>query len=153
MCRRLQFAFMMYVASTVHKVMGDRVQMLSTQITEFQLTFWSKEQFYVLLSRERDLSRVTSVGNKLTTLNCIQSTLLKEHDLLTILANTTICCTSSSTAVKTSELLSPFPIAFADIPVAFAFCYLLRSLKFQHLYYIGRCKNLHRRLREHNCGY
>ena len=107
----------------------------------------------MLLRRVKDLSHVTFVGNKNTTLNCIQSTLLKEHHLLPFLVNTIKSCTSSSTVVDTSELLSPFPIALTDIPAASAFCYLLRSLKLPHLLYIGRCKNLRRRLREHNCGY
>ena len=154
-CRRLQFPLKMYVASTVHKVMGDTLPMLSTQITEFKkYKFWTKEQLYVLLSRVRDLSHVTFVGDKTSILDCIKSTLHKEHHLLPFIVNTITSYTSSSNVVDTSELLSPFPIAHADIPAASsAFCYLLRSLKFPHLFYIGRCKNLRRRLREHNSGH
>ena len=90
---------------------------------------------------------------KKSILDCIKSTLHKEHHLLAVIVITIRSYTSSSHVVNTSELLSPFPIAHADIPAASSgFCYLLRSLKFPHLFYIGRCKNLRRRLREHNSG-
>ena len=52
------------------------------------------------------------------------------------------------------ETLSPFSLRFSEIPnTSFGFCYLLRSLKLPHLFYVGRCKNLRRRVHEHNSGH
>ena len=153
-CRRLQFPLKMYVASTVHKVMGDTVPMLATQLTSFKkYRFWAKEQLYVLLSRVRDLSNITFVGDKISTVDCIKDTMSKEHHLLPFVVSLIRSFTQSPTNIITSELLSPFPLSCSELPnTSFGFCYLLRSLKLKHCFYIGQCKNLKRRLSQHNSG-
>ena len=145
----------MYVASTVHKVMGDTVPMIATQITDFRkFKFWAKEQLYVLLSRVRDLSHFTFVGDRLATMRSIDNTLVKENHLLPFINSLLDRYTDMRSNLRSVETLSPFPLRFSEIPnTSFGFCYLLRSLKLPHLFYVGRCKNLRRRVHEHNSGH
>ena len=64
--RRTQMPVTNYVALTVHKLMGDTFYKLATQVsvTEQKFTLWMGSQLYVILSRVKDLSNITFVGQK-----------------------------------------------------------------------------------------
>ena len=123
-CRRWQFPLKMYVASSVHKVMGDTVPMIATQITDFRkFKFWAKEQLYVLLSRVRDLGHITFVGDRLATMRSIDNTLVKENHLLPFINNLLDSYNDMRSNLNSVETLSPFPLRFSEIPnTSFGFC-------------------------------
>ena len=78
----------MYVASTVHKIMGDTVPSLATQIVGGKkFSYWLKEQLYVVVSRVTDLSHITFVGDKQRTLDAINLLCRKDSHLVPLIDN------------------------------------------------------------------
>ena len=152
-CRRIQFPVKLFVASTIHKTMGETLPMVATQIVgarEFCL--WLPEQLYVVVSRVRNLSQVTFVGS-------IQETEAAVVGLLSITSQWTrltreildVWC-SGETAVRQGKF-APYTPTSRNLPVhSLGFCYLLQSVPLNTLLYIGSTMNLRRRITEHNCG-
>ena len=51
-CRRIQFPLKLFVASTIHKTMGETLPMVATQIVGSRdFALWLPEQLYVVMSR------------------------------------------------------------------------------------------------------
>ena len=153
-CRRVQFPLKMYVASTVHKIMGDTVPSLATQIVGGKkFSYWLKEQLYVVVSRVTDLSHITFVGDKQRTLDAINLLCRKDSHLVPLIDNFLSSRGSCNSGVSAIQTFYPFPLRVFDVPLsAIGYCYLLVSVKRRELFYIGSCKTLRRRLQEHNSG-
>ena len=153
--RRHQFPLKMFVAATVHKVMGDTIPSLATQLVGGKkFNFWAKEQLYVLISRVQQLSDVMFVGDKDATLNALRIVLQKENHLTPFIHQITNTMTQPNAYVSTSQLVYPFPRKLYDVPTSSSgFTYLLMSIKLPHLFYIGKTMNMRRRLQEHNSGH
>ena len=153
-CRRIQLPVKMYVASTVHKIMGDTVPSLATQIVGGKkFALWAKEQLYVVLSRVTDLSNVTFVGNRNETLHAIKELSQKENHLLWYIEALLDIYSHGSGRIAKCQQFHPFPLKHFDVPTAsIGFCYLLISVPHRDLFYIGSCKNLRKRLSQHNAG-
>ena len=73
-CRREQFPLKLFVASTIHKCMGDTLPLVATQlsITDPKYRIWLRSQLYVLISRVRLLKDIIFVGNESDNLNAIR---------------------------------------------------------------------------------
>ena len=153
-CRRVLFPLKMYVASTVHKILGDTVPNLATQIVGGKkFSYWLKEQLYVVVSRVTDLSHITFVGDKQRTLDAINLLCRKDSHLVPLIDNFLSSRGRRNSGVSTTQTFYPFPLRVFDVPLsAIGFCYLLVSVKHRELFYIGSCKKLRRRLQEHNSG-
>ena len=77
-CRRIQFPLKMYMASTIHKTMGETLPTAATQIVGTQeFSLWLPEQLYVVMSRVRSLADITFVGSKQSNEGAILSLLSK----------------------------------------------------------------------------
>ena len=64
--RRKQFPVKSFEASTIHKCIGDDVESIATQISDTSggYMLWERNQLLVLMSRVRQLSDITFVGNR-----------------------------------------------------------------------------------------
>ena len=153
-CRRIQLPVKMYVASTYHKIMGDTVPSLATQIVGAKkFLLWAKEQLYVVVSRVTDLSHITFVGNRTETLNAIKELCRKENHLLWYIESLLQIYSHGSGRIAQCQQFHPFPLKHFDVPSAsIGFCYLLVSVPHRDLFYIGSCMNLRKRLSQHNAG-
>ena len=78
-CRRTQFPSKLFVASTIHKPMGETLSKIATQIVGGnQYALWLSEQLYVIASRVRRLCDITFVGSVDKNQEAIK-TLLTKH--------------------------------------------------------------------------
>jgi hypothetical protein len=79
--RREQWPLRHYVCSTIHKVIGETIPFLATQISHSSPKYrlWQREQLLTVLSRVEELSGITFVGSKEDTLAAVAS-LLRADD-------------------------------------------------------------------------
>ena len=152
-CRRIQFPLKLFVASTIHKTMGETLPMVATQIVGSKdFALWLPEQLYVVMSRVRSLNQVTFVGSKESNKRAVLDLVCKKSQWAE-LTNEILTKSSAGDPTIDHARASPFPPSMRELPVQnLGFCYLLQSEPQQHLLYIGSTMSLVRRLREHNAG-
>ena len=152
-CRRIQFPLKLFVASTIHKTMGETLPMVATQIVGSKdFALWLPEQMYVVVSRVRSLNQVTFVGSKESNKRAVLDLVCKKPQWAE-LTNEILTKSSASNPTIDHARASPFPPSVKELPNQnLGFCYLLQSEPQKHLLYIGSTMSLVRRLREHNAG-
>ena len=152
-CRRIQFPLKLFVASTIHKTMGETLPMVATQIVGSKdFALWLPEQLYVVMSRVRSLNQVTFVGSKESNKRAVLDLVCKKSQWAE-LTNEILTKISACDPTIDHARASPFPPSVKELPVQnLGFCYLLQSEPQQHLLYIGSTMSLVLRLREHNAG-
>jgi len=159
MGRRTQYAVRYFLASTIHRVQGDTISLLATELSlhKKQYRLWQREQFAVLISRVQTCKNIIFVGNQVETAAAIEHVLsrsskwdaLIEHDLseLNVAGNTG----------RARQLVlddHPFMPIYRELPsMACGYSYKLTSLLCVAPSYIGECLDLHAELRKHNTGY
>ena len=152
-CRRIQLPVKLFVASTIHKTMGETLPNVATQIVgakEFSL--WLLEQLYVVVSRVRNLSNVTFVGSKENNEQSVLLLMNKKSQWSELTTEIINKCTSDNGKIFFGKT-SPFPMLPTLLPTDnLGYCYILRSVPMNRLLYIGSTMCLGRRLREHNAG-
>ena len=156
--RRTQFTVANYVASTVHKLMGDTFDYLATAISSShgQYSIWLPSQLFVIISRVKLLRNLVFVGSKAATLLTIEQLLRKpnlpEQHVYNVLKTLT-SKKRTSVLQLTSLCYVPFHV---DIPHSeHGFVYLLVSLGSPNLntFYVGQTnRKLLSRLYDHNTG-
>ena len=152
-CRRTQFPLKLFVASTIHKTMGETLPQIATQIVGSSFySLWMSEQLYVIASRVRDLADITFVGSRKDNEEAIKSVLTK-HSHWASFTNAILRSVSLNTTVIPQNCTHPFPPTAIPPPnIAVGYSYLLQSApQPQHLY-VGSTMCLKRRLRQHNSG-
>ena len=152
-CRRIQFPVKLFVASTIHKTMGETLPMVATQIVgSREFCLWLPEQLYVVVSRVRNLSQVTFVGSLRDNEAAIVDLLSKTTQWMRLTREVLDVWCSRDTTVSLAKF-SPYTPSSRNLPVHnVGFCYLLQSVPLNSLLYIGSTMNLRRRVAEHNCG-
>ena len=77
MGRRMQFPVRYHLASTIHRIQGDNVSLLATELSTSNKKYrlWQREQFTVLLSRVRHCKDIIFVGNVADTQAAIEDIL------------------------------------------------------------------------------
>ena len=167
--RRWQYPLKLFVASTIHKTMGDTVPLLATQIIEntpcqdssssytshsLKYELWMREQLYVIISRVRSLDCITFVGDKITTLQNVKKTIQIRSQWSALIHEIIDGFSANPPREVQYGNTSPFPPFFYEIPdTKQPFVYLLLSTKQKQYWYVGTTINIRRRLREHNSGY
>ena len=157
--RRFSFPLKNYVASTIHKCLGDTFPKITTKIslTENNYKIWEKEQLLVLLSRVRRIEEITIVGDKVDIENTICAIVQKQSCWSQFISNflAKIGFSQRSYSSTTLNLLAtqfqPWNIVLPEQETGFV--YLLLSTKRSNSFYIGETVNLRKSLREHNSGY
>ena len=152
-CRRTQFPLKLFVASTIHKTMGETLPKVATQIVGCKhFSLWLAEQLYVVASRVRQLQDITFVGCKVETEAAVKALLLK-HSQWALLTNAIFNSLSPLNVSVVQSKVHPFPVvALPRGDAVTGFCYLLQSAPQPELTYIGSTMSLKRRLSEHNSG-
>ena len=155
--RRYFFPLKNYVASTIHKCLGDTFPKIVTKIsvTESNYKIWEKEQLLVLLSRVSKLEDLTFVGSAEELQTTLTTIIQKQscwnnfiNNLLVKLALPPHNLTASMNLLSSNFL--PWNIVLpAD---GTGFVYVLLSTKIANIFYIGESVCLRNSLREHNCG-
>ena len=157
--RRYFFPLKNYVASTIHKCLGDTFPEIITKIslTENNYKLWEKEQLLVLLSRVSKIDEITFVGEKQDIENTL-ATIIQKQSCWTIFINEFLTKISSSqnrycssTLDLSSTQFQPWNIVLPEDDVGFV--YLLVSTKKQNVFYVGETVCMRKSLREHNSGY
>ena len=156
--RRYFFPIKNYVASTIHKCIGDTFPSIVTKISlsDKHFKIWDKEQLLVLLSRVSKLQDITFVGNESDLHSTLVTIIQQEscytnyiNNLLSKLAAAPSNSSSSSINVLTTNYL-PWNVVLPEDETGFV--YLLVSTKMPNVFYIGETDNIRRSLRQHNCG-
>ena len=153
-CRRTQLPLKLFVASTIHKTMGETLPKTATQIVgSSHYKLWMSEQLYVIASRVRDLFDITFVGNKVEVGQAVKE-VLQKYSHWAALTNAIMNSLTAPNVVVSQFLSNPFPSASVPTPdTPVGYCYLLQSAPLSELLYIGSTVTLKRRLREHNSGH
>jgi hypothetical protein len=162
MGRRTQFPVRYYLASTIHRVQGDNVSLLATELSlhkkEYRL--WQREQFAVLISRVHNCKDLIFVGNVVDTRASIEHIMshsskwdsLIEHYLSNL--NVSNQAGHASRAVQLTLDFHPFLPMYRELPSsACGYAYMLTSLSCVAPSYIGECVDLRSEIRLHNTGY
>ena len=158
--QRKQYALKHRVTATIHAAMGDTLSKVAMQIVGVSFELWDKGQVVVALSRTRLGKDVIFVGNKEETINLIVR-LCKTHNQWTdymenILDLITIDEDSHTERATPSLTTESYPFRICDIPLPqckSGFVYFLISVKTRNFTYIGECKCIVNRLRNHNSGH
>ena len=152
--RRHQWPLQYYVASTIHKVVGDTCDHLATQISAIDRRYklWDRSMLLVLLSRVRNLANITFVGDLPATLLAMTSLLQQK-------------CRSTAVVMRTLQGLDVIGQADRVVENAYVqlqqeipnydvgFVYMLASSRQPLTAYVGETSNIRRRLTQHNSGY
>ena len=157
--RRDFFPLKNYVASTIHKCLGDTFPKIITKIslTDCNYEIWEKEQLLVLLSRVRKMEEITFVGNKVDIENTLTTAIQKKSCWSEFINNflSKISCSQGSHSSTTLDVLSTQfqPLNIVLLEGETGFVYLLLSTKIPIFFYFGETVDIRKRLREHNTGY
>ena len=148
--RRYSFPIKNYVASTIHKCLGDTFPKIVTKIslTDPDYKIWEREQLLVLLSRVTKLEEITLIGNK-TDIELTLSTIIQKKSCWTEFIDNFLSNLTCNTQVARSLNLltshfSPWNIVLPEDEVGFV--YLLISTKIPSVLFIGESVGLRRSL-------
>ena len=152
--RRFSYPIKNYVASTIHKCLGDTLPKIVTKIslTESSYKIWEKEQLLVLLSRVSKLDDITFIGREDDLEATIASVLQKPSCWSNYIQNLLdkIVSVPNAHAALTLDLLSSNFVAWNVILPEddIGFVFLLVSRKITHVYYIGETIGIRRELKK-----
>ena len=152
--RRLQWPLQYFVASTIHKVVGDTCDQLATQISAVDRRYklWDRTMLLVLLSRVRNLGHITFVGTLAETLEGM-TILLQQKSKATALVLRTL--EGLDVLGQPDRVVENAYVQLQqDIPdYNVGFVYMLASSRRPLQAYVGETMNIRRRLTQHNSGY
>jgi hypothetical protein len=161
MGRRVQFPVRYYLASTIHRVQGDNVSLLATELstTKKQYRLWQREQFAVLISRVHNCRDIIFVGNPEDTklaIEKIMSTSSAWDDLVEhYLSELNVAGRQNIYQARHIVMdAHPFLPVYREVPSTICgYSYMLCSISCSAPIYIGDCDDLKSELRKHNTGY
>jgi hypothetical protein len=159
MGRRTQFPVRYYLCSTIHRIQGETVMMLATEMSlkkkEYKL--WQREQFAVLISRVHSCQDIIFVGSTSDTRAAVEHIMSKSSkwdNFIDHYMTQMNVAVQSSCAREVQQERHPFLPLYRELPSATCgYVYLLASLKVRGRCYIGETMDLKRCLRQHNTGY
>jgi len=159
MGRRTQFPVRYYLCSTIHRIQGDTVPLLATEMSTTKNVYkmWQKEQFAVLVSRVHECADIILVGSREETRAAIERILLtssKWDNLIDHFLNVLNVAVHTGQARHIDLCAHPFLPIYRELPsTECGYVYLLISLSTISSHYIGETDNIQRCVRDHNCGY
>jgi predicted GIY-YIG superfamily endonuclease len=159
MGRRTQFPVRYYLASTIHRIQGDTVGLLATELslTKKEYRLWQKEQFTVLISRVHKCDEIIFVGSKTDTQAAIVQILSGSSKWDTLVDHylSELDSAQYSPVARNIRMDShPFLPMYRELPAAACgYVYLIASLSTAKRHFIGHTMELKKALREHNTGY
>jgi Helitron helicase-like domain at N-terminus/PIF1-like helicase len=160
MGRRTQFPVRYYLASTIHRIQGDTVPLMATELSLSKRSYrlWQREQFAVLISRVQRCQDLIFVGSRDDTRAAIEHIMscsskwdsLVEHYLAEL--NVAVAPTAARRLVLDRH---PFQPMYRELPssVGCGYVFILISLACVSRCYIGETMDLKECLRKHNTGY
>ena len=145
--RRNQWPLKYYVSSTVHKIIGETLPKIATQISTSnpKYTLWEREQLLVIFSRVSNLSDILFVGNKCNTYRAIYQ-LLHMSDPVSKYIDTAL--NNLNRVQPGSGLIQALPKSIlttndTDTPTQNAgFVYMVVSQNYPHIDKLGHCINI-----------
>ena len=157
--RRFFFPVKNYVASTIHKCLGDTFPKIVTKVssTDKNYKIWEKEQLLVLLSRVSRLDDLTFVGTAEDLERTLIEVIQRQSCWCDFISNFLSQMTqpASTNQPTTMNLLTsnfmPWNVVLPSDDTGFV--YILLSTKLANVFYIGETINLRQSLREHNSGH
>ncbi|KAF4650251.1 hypothetical protein FOL47_001334, partial [Perkinsus chesapeaki] len=152
--RREQYPIRHYIASTIHKVMGDTLGMVATEISDRRSAYklWLKSQLYVIISRVRAMAHIYFVGNIAETMNAVRTLLAQSTQWDGYVRHVVGILTGGALAPPVIQLnIRPFRPRDTPIPADIrGYVYIIVSTEHTSVSYIGQTENLRRRIDEHN---
>ena len=144
--------------------MGDTLRKVAIQVIRENCDLWDKAQIIVALSRTKLGKDIIFVGNMEETINSIIELIQTRNqwtDYMEIILN--LVTLKIPSEEETNNVMIPpllttetFPYRICDIALPqckSGFVYFLISVRTRNFTYIGECKCIISRLRNHNSGY
>jgi predicted GIY-YIG superfamily endonuclease len=159
MGQRIQFPVRYYFCSTIHRIQGETVPLLATQLsdTDRQYRLWQKEQFVVLISRVHRCKDVIFVGSQSETRRAVVRILggSSKWDTLVDHYLSVLDVAVRPAAVRQILMDShPFLPIYRELPSSSCgYVYMIASTSKPGKFFIGETDDLKRCLRNHNTGY
>ena len=158
--KRKQYGIKPFIASTIHRVMGDTIGSIVTCVNDMDIEYnlWDKEQAIVLLSRISFCKDITFVGDRNVTSRTLRELIQGQNYYSKYMRRFLRALNTRTTLSLNDDFISytahPFSPEDIELPhTTSGFVYLLISLKDSNTTYVGETFNLRRRLKEHNEGY
>ena len=145
MGRRIQFPVRYYLASTIHRIQGDNVSLLATELStkKRQYRLWQREQFAVLISRVHNCKDIIFVGDPEETKLAIQQIMSTSSDWDELIEHylSELNVASRRDNYRASHLVMdvhPFLPVYREVPTTkCGYSYMLCSLSCCAPIYIG----------------
>ena len=148
-----------YLASTIHRIQGDNVSVLATElsISKREYRLWQREQFAVLMSRVQRCGDIIFVGRVADIQAAIEDILKRSSKwdaLIEHYLDELNVARERSCARRLVLDRHPFLPIYRELPsTACGYVYMLSSLSCVAPSYIGESVDLKCALRQHNTGY
>jgi hypothetical protein len=161
MGRRTQLPVRLYIASTIHRIQGDTLPQVATQITDSSKEFrlWQRQQLAVLISRVSLCKDIIFVGDRVETRQAIERILLcsskwdgiVDHYMATLDLSRQ---RQQPSIREINQSTHPFLPVYQELPAAdCGYVYILVSLTYSDVFHVGHADNLKKALRNVNTGY
>ena len=162
--QRKQYALKHRVTSNIHAAMGDTLKKVAIQIAGSNYELWDKDQIIVALTRTKRGLDIIFVGNKEETIILIirlvqtinEWTDYMESIIELVTVKPFLAENNNIGMLPPSLTTQTFPYRICDIALPqcqSGFVYFLISVRTLTFTYIGECKCIITRLRNHNSGY
>ena len=159
MGRRTQYPVRFYICSTIHRIQGDILPLVATQVSDYSREYrlWQKEQLAVLISRVSRCRDIIFVGNRAETRAAVLRILACSSKWDKIVDHYLSVLDVSSRHEGARELVNdqhPFLPIYQELPAASCgYVFLLVSMANCERFYVGHGEDLKRSLRNINTGY
>ena len=159
MSKRVQFPVRYYVASTIHRVQGDSVLLLATELstTKKNYRLWQREQFAVLMSRVRSCQDIIFVGRAADTRTAIEDIMARGSKWDALVDHYISELNVARDLDRARQLVldvHPFLPIYRELPsTSCGYAYMFCSLSRVAPIHIGQCIDLKAELHAHNTGY
>ena len=160
MGRRTQYPVRFYICTTIHRIQGDTLSLVATQVTDStrEYKLWLKEQLAVLISRVRTCKDIIFVGNRDETKAAVERILASSSKWDAIvghyMAALDVSIMQQHRARAVSNERHPFLPIYHELPSASCgFVCLIVSMVCPDRFHVFHASDLKVELRNINTGY
>ena len=158
MGRRTQLPLRFYICSTIHRIQGETLPLLATQVTDASKEYrlWQKEQLAVLISRmsRQDVIFVGSREEMRIAIMRILACSSKWDNIVNHYLSVLDVSRNVHSAREVDNSMHLFLPIYRELPAAeCGYMYLMVSVECLSVFHVGHTNNIKKALRNVNTGY